>query len=136
MDTRQKDKEKEKEKDLPPGEKTPKVSGVDCEGRPGPADDPYGLVALAGSGIKSLALAGLIDGRISHLGLDFFRTDYENLLDQTWTVVKERYREDSGHEKMCGEWVIIDKVDSSSSLFESIKMVVRSLKEVGALDRL
>ncbi|CAG7875948.1 unnamed protein product [Brassica rapa] len=52
MDTRQ--KEKDNDKDLPPGEKTPKVSG-------------------------------------------------------TWTVVKERYREDSGHGKMCGEWVIVDK---------------------------
>ncbi|KAF3588631.1 hypothetical protein F2Q69_00028425 [Brassica cretica] len=43
MDTRQKEKEKEKEKDLPPRERTPKVSGVDCMRRPGPADDPYGL---------------------------------------------------------------------------------------------
>ena len=34
MDTRQKDKEKEKEKELPPGERTPKVSGVDCKERP------------------------------------------------------------------------------------------------------
>ena len=25
---------------------------------------------------------------------------------QTWTVVKEKHREDSGHGKMCGEWVI------------------------------
>ncbi|KAG2304495.1 hypothetical protein Bca52824_033146 [Brassica carinata] len=25
---------------------------------------------------------------------------------QAWTVVKERHREDSGHGKMCGEWVI------------------------------
>ena len=44
MDTRQRDKEKEKEKDVPPGERAPKVSGVDCKSGPGPADDPYGLV--------------------------------------------------------------------------------------------
>ena len=34
MDTRQRDKEKEKEKDVPPGERTPKVSGVDYKRRP------------------------------------------------------------------------------------------------------
>ncbi|KAG2255887.1 hypothetical protein Bca52824_075181 [Brassica carinata] len=28
--------------------------------------------------------------------------------DRTWTVVKERHREDSSHGKMCGDWVIID----------------------------
>ncbi|KAF3593722.1 hypothetical protein DY000_02022666 [Brassica cretica] len=28
--------------------------------------------------------------------------------DQTWTVVKERHREDSSHGKMCGDWVIVD----------------------------
>ncbi|KAF3605076.1 hypothetical protein DY000_02046484 [Brassica cretica] len=33
--------------------------------------------------------------------------------DQTWTVVKERYREDSGHGKMCGEWVIINKCEGT-----------------------
>ena len=26
-------------------------------------------------------------------------------------VVRERHREDSGHEKMCGEWVIVDICD-------------------------
>ncbi|WZZ87159.1 hypothetical protein YC2023_115738 [Brassica napus] len=31
--------------------------------------------------------------------------------DQTWTAVKEKYREDSGHGKMCSEWVIIDKCE-------------------------
>ncbi|KAG2314704.1 hypothetical protein Bca52824_017826 [Brassica carinata] len=28
-----------------------------------------------------------------------------NPKDQTWTVVREKHREDSGHGKMCGEWV-------------------------------
>ncbi|KAG2276681.1 hypothetical protein Bca52824_059236 [Brassica carinata] len=31
--------------------------------------------------------------------------------DRTWTVVKERHREDSGHGKMCGEWVIVDRCE-------------------------
>ncbi|KAF3567468.1 hypothetical protein DY000_02013320 [Brassica cretica] len=51
MDTRQKDKEKEKERDVPPGEQTPKVRGVDCKGRPGPADEPYGLVGTLNLGL-------------------------------------------------------------------------------------
>uniref|UniRef100_M4FHC3 Uncharacterized protein n=1 Tax=Brassica campestris TaxID=3711 RepID=M4FHC3_BRACM len=36
---------------------------------------------------------------------------YLNLQDQTWTVVRERHREDSGHGKMCGDWVIVDKCE-------------------------
>ncbi|KAF2551408.1 hypothetical protein F2Q68_00034013 [Brassica cretica] len=31
--------------------------------------------------------------------------------DRTWTVLKERHREDSGHGKMCGEWVIVDRCE-------------------------
>ncbi|KAL0661281.1 hypothetical protein Bca4012_098118 [Brassica carinata] len=31
--------------------------------------------------------------------------------DRTWTVVKERHREDSGHGKMCGEWIIVDRCE-------------------------
>ncbi|KAG2307162.1 hypothetical protein Bca52824_026910 [Brassica carinata] len=27
-------------------------------------------------------------------------------LDQTWTVVREKHREDRGHGKICGEWVV------------------------------
>ncbi|KAF3605079.1 hypothetical protein DY000_02046483 [Brassica cretica] len=105
MDTRQKDKEKEKEKDLPPGERTPKVSGVDCGGRPGYADDPYGLVGTLNPSL----------GRFRDKVLGLGRTDlWSDLIsrDQTWTVVKEIYREDSGHGKMYGEWVIIDKYSS------------------------
>ncbi|KAF2608816.1 hypothetical protein F2Q68_00042991 [Brassica cretica] len=96
MDTRQKDKEKEKEKDLPPGERTPKFSGVDCKGRPGPADDPYGLVGTLNPCLGRTDLWSDLTSR-----------------DQTWTVVKERYCEDSGHGKMCGEWVIIDKCEGT-----------------------
>ncbi|KAF2562386.1 hypothetical protein F2Q70_00017051 [Brassica cretica] len=33
--------------------------------------------------------------------------------DQTWTVVRERHREDSSHGKMCGEWVFIDKCEGT-----------------------
>ncbi|KAF2599377.1 hypothetical protein F2Q68_00010686 [Brassica cretica] len=40
-------------------------------------------------------------------------THYHVLLDQTWTAVKEKYCEDSGHGKMCGEWVIIDKCEGT-----------------------
>ncbi|KAF3586220.1 hypothetical protein F2Q69_00030774 [Brassica cretica] len=93
MDTRQKDKEKEKEKDLPPGERTPKVSGVDCGGRPGYADDPYGLVGTLNPSL----------GRFRDKVLGLGRTDlWSDLIsrDQTWTVVKEIYREDSGHGKI------------------------------------
>ncbi|KAL0752686.1 hypothetical protein Bca101_090353 [Brassica carinata] len=32
--------------------------------------------------------------------------------DRTWTVVKERCREDSSQGKMCGEWVIVDRCES------------------------
>ncbi|KAF2557071.1 hypothetical protein F2Q68_00016345 [Brassica cretica] len=31
--------------------------------------------------------------------------------DRTWTMVKERHREDSSHGKICGDWVIIDKCE-------------------------
>ncbi|KAL0688372.1 hypothetical protein Bca4012_088049 [Brassica carinata] len=31
--------------------------------------------------------------------------------DRTWTVVKERCRENSSHGKMCGEWVIVDRCE-------------------------
>ncbi|KAL0678303.1 hypothetical protein Bca4012_006284 [Brassica carinata] len=31
--------------------------------------------------------------------------------DRTWTVVKERCREDSSQGKMCGEWVIVDRCE-------------------------
>ncbi|WZZ58853.1 hypothetical protein YC2023_058960 [Brassica napus] len=31
--------------------------------------------------------------------------------DRTWTVVKERCREDSCQGKMCGEWVIVDRCE-------------------------
>ncbi|KAF3516563.1 hypothetical protein DY000_02059275 [Brassica cretica] len=86
MDTRQREKEKDKEKEMAPGEGTPKVSGV--------ADDLIGLVA------------GLLCGYIHSLYL--FRSAYS---DRTWTVVKERHREDSGHGKMCGEWVIVDRCE-------------------------
>uniref|UniRef100_M4CCT6 Uncharacterized protein n=1 Tax=Brassica campestris TaxID=3711 RepID=M4CCT6_BRACM len=30
---------------------------------------------------------------------------------QTWTVVKERIREDSSHKMMCGDWVIVDRCE-------------------------
>ncbi|KAG2264861.1 hypothetical protein Bca52824_071940 [Brassica carinata] len=33
--------------------------------------------------------------------------------DPTWTLVKERHREDSSHGKMCGDWVIIDKCEGT-----------------------
>ncbi|KAF3603478.1 hypothetical protein F2Q69_00033976 [Brassica cretica] len=84
MDTRQKEKEKEKEKDLPPGERTPK-----------------GTLDL-----------GLGRSRDKVLGLG--RTDLWSGLtsrDRTWTVVKERCRENSSHGKMCGEWVIVDRCE-------------------------
>ncbi|KAG2270525.1 hypothetical protein Bca52824_065080 [Brassica carinata] len=32
-------------------------------------------------------------------------------VDRTWTVVREKHREDSGHGKMCGEWVIVDRCE-------------------------
>ncbi|KAF3603918.1 hypothetical protein F2Q69_00036389 [Brassica cretica] len=74
MDTRQKDKEKEKEKDMVPEERTPK---------PGlGAPDP----------MKDLSVAGYYCG---YCGIE---------LDRTWTVVKERQREDSSHGKMCGDY--------------------------------
>ncbi|KAF3494327.1 hypothetical protein DY000_02053594 [Brassica cretica] len=66
MDTRQRDKEKDKERDVPPGEQTPKVSGVDCKGRSGPADEPYGLV----QGTLNLGL-----GRFRDKVLGLGRTD-------------------------------------------------------------
>ena len=31
--------------------------------------------------------------------------------ERTWTVVRERHREVSGHGKMCGEWVIVDRCE-------------------------
>ncbi|KAF2546966.1 hypothetical protein F2Q70_00021712 [Brassica cretica] len=31
--------------------------------------------------------------------------------DRTWTMVREKHREDSGHGKMCGEWVIVDRCE-------------------------
>ncbi|KAG2263688.1 hypothetical protein Bca52824_070767 [Brassica carinata] len=33
------------------------------------------------------------------------------LVDRTWTVVKERCREDSSQGKKCGEWVIVDRCE-------------------------
>ncbi|KAF3556850.1 hypothetical protein F2Q69_00015403 [Brassica cretica] len=37
------------------------------------------------------------------------KSDGSDTMVQTWIVVKERHREGSGHGKMCGDWVIIDK---------------------------
>ncbi|KAF3499733.1 hypothetical protein F2Q69_00041545 [Brassica cretica] len=85
MDTIQRDKEKEKERDVPPGEQTPKVSGVDCKGRPGPADEPYGLVGTLNLGLGrfrdkvfGLGRTDLWSDLASRVGL--LRTDYGNLL--------------------------------------------------------
>ncbi|KAG5397456.1 hypothetical protein IGI04_019270 [Brassica rapa subsp. trilocularis] len=34
-----------------------------------------------------------------------------SIQDRTWTMVRENHREDSGHGKMCGEWVIVDRCE-------------------------
>ncbi|KAF3561639.1 hypothetical protein DY000_02018208 [Brassica cretica] len=86
----QKEKEKEKEKEPAPRERTPKYSLMD-------RTLWYGTMASAGSGMKPLALVGLIMIKI--------------YMVQTWTVVKERHREGSSHGKKCGDWVIIDKCE-------------------------
>ncbi|WZY87274.1 hypothetical protein YC2023_033658 [Brassica napus] len=55
-----------------------------------------------------------LQGRETHL---FGYRSYEYVIclvwfqDRTWTVVKERHREDSGHGKMYGEWVIVDRCE-------------------------
>uniref|UniRef100_M4FIL3 Uncharacterized protein n=1 Tax=Brassica campestris TaxID=3711 RepID=M4FIL3_BRACM len=51
-----------------------------------------------------------LQGRDRHLFGPMAVTDSLSQ-DQTWTVVKEKHREDSGHGKMCGEWVIVDRCE-------------------------
>ncbi|KAF2614932.1 hypothetical protein F2Q70_00013351 [Brassica cretica] len=97
-------KEKEKEKEPAPRERTPKYSLMD-------RTLWYGTMASAGSGMKPLALVGLIMIKIYMVWIDSLESDYENLLVQTWTVVKEMHREGSSHGKKCGDWVIIDKCE-------------------------
>ncbi|KAL0660657.1 hypothetical protein Bca4012_097494 [Brassica carinata] len=82
MDTRQRDKEKEKEKDVPPGERTPKC-------------DVIGLMETGNAEPRPWP--------VQRLSLRHW--------DRTWTVVKERCREDSSQGKMCGEWVIVDRCE-------------------------
>ncbi|KAG2311913.1 hypothetical protein Bca52824_023470 [Brassica carinata] len=93
MDTRQRDKDNEKEKEQAPGDRTPKVRGVAKDHRTWPADDPFGM------------WFGLV--RLVTPISDFFYSVLHIFLvvDQTWTVVREKHREDRGHGKMYGEWL-------------------------------
>ncbi|KAG5374298.1 hypothetical protein IGI04_042387, partial [Brassica rapa subsp. trilocularis] len=80
----QRDREKDKEKELAPGERTPKGT------------------LNQGPGRFSIQVLGLWP--------DCSWSDLD-VLDRTWTVVRERHREVSGHGKMCGEWVIVDRCE-------------------------
>ncbi|KAG5384912.1 hypothetical protein IGI04_036382, partial [Brassica rapa subsp. trilocularis] len=77
MDTRQRDREKDKEKEMAPGERTPKGT------------------LNQGPGRFSIQVLGLWP--------DCPWSDLD-VLDRTWTLVRQTHREDSGHGKMCGEW--------------------------------
>ncbi|KAF3545257.1 hypothetical protein DY000_02009835 [Brassica cretica] len=94
MDTIQ----KEKEKEPAPGERTPKSDGSDT------------MVLNHGLGRFRNEALGL--GRFRNEAFGLGRADHDqDLYVQTWTVVRERHREGSSHEKMCGDWVIIDKCE-------------------------
>ncbi|KAF2551407.1 hypothetical protein F2Q68_00034012 [Brassica cretica] len=84
MDTRQREKEKNKEKEMAPAERTPKGT------------------LNPGLGRFSNHALGLWPAGLFMIGSDISR-------DRTWTVVKEKHREDLDHGKMCGEWVIVDR---------------------------
>ncbi|KAG5393537.1 hypothetical protein IGI04_023500, partial [Brassica rapa subsp. trilocularis] len=84
MDTRQRDREKDKEKEMAPGERTPKGT------------------LNQGPGRFSIQVLGLWS--------DCSWSDLD-VLDQTWTVVRQMHRKDSGHGKMCGEWIIVDRCE-------------------------
>ncbi|KAF3525314.1 hypothetical protein F2Q69_00047795 [Brassica cretica] len=109
MDTRQRDKEKEKEKDVPPWEITPKIH-------------PFFSLLLNLLSIMLCDVIGLMETGnaeprpwpVQRLSLRPCRAVlWSDLIsrDRTWTVVKERCREDSCQGKMCGEWVIVDRCE-------------------------
>ncbi|KAG2270524.1 hypothetical protein Bca52824_065079 [Brassica carinata] len=82
MDTRQRDREKDKEKEMAPGERT--------------RDYCVGFSVHTGNTEPR-------PWPVQHPS--------PRPLDRTWTVVREKHREDSGHGKMCGEWVIVDRCE-------------------------
>ncbi|KAF3583480.1 hypothetical protein F2Q69_00029187 [Brassica cretica] len=84
FDTRQRDREKDKEKKMAPGERTPNGT------------------LNQGLGRFSIQVLGLWP--------DCSWSDLD-ILDRTWTMVREKHREDSDHGKMCGEWVIVDRCE-------------------------
>ncbi|KAF3587495.1 hypothetical protein F2Q69_00027509 [Brassica cretica] len=111
MDTRQRDKEKEKEKDVPPWEITPKIH-------------PFFSLLLNLLSIMLCDVIGLMETRnaeprpwpVQRLSLrPCLAVLWSDLIsrDRTWTVVKERCREDSSQGKMCGEWVIVDRCEGT-----------------------
>ncbi|KAF2608818.1 hypothetical protein F2Q68_00042993 [Brassica cretica] len=60
---------------------------------------PFSLTACAGF------------SRQLGLGFSINKESLSQKMDRTWTVVKERCREDSSQGKMCGEWIIVDRCE-------------------------
>ncbi|KAF3556848.1 hypothetical protein F2Q69_00015401 [Brassica cretica] len=56
----------------------------------------------------------MIDSLVRLSDHEFVYGDCVGFQVQTWILVKERHREGSGHEKMCRDWVIIDKCEGTT----------------------
>ncbi|KAF2614933.1 hypothetical protein F2Q70_00013350 [Brassica cretica] len=81
-----------------------------AKGAVGASDGSDTMVLNHGLGRFRNEALGL--GRFRNEAFGLGRADHDqDLYVQTWTVVRERHREGSSHEKMCGDWVIIDKCE-------------------------
>ncbi|KAG2275023.1 hypothetical protein Bca52824_057578 [Brassica carinata] len=78
--------------------------------RQGTQDDVLGLIFGQPKGEEGQLGSYFRKGQLG-LGFSVYKESLSQKMDRTWTVVKERCREDSSQGKMCGEWVIVDRCE-------------------------